>query len=125
NTRINAHIEPKILEFCPEARKPLRLLGLGAKFSEIEKFPERLVAAEPSLLIEDVGLDRRHGELQIDARILTQRGIVNQLTERMHVIGGLRRNDDAEAFRPLAHGRSKRVEQVGIRRLRVLVERPE
>jgi len=66
------------------------LLGLGAKFSEIEKFPERLIAAEPSLLVEDIGIDRRGGELQIDARILAQRRIVNQLTERVHIVGGLR-----------------------------------
>ena len=61
------------MEFCAEARKPLSLFGLGAKFVEIEKLPERLIAGEPNLLVKDVRRDRRRGELQVDARILAQR----------------------------------------------------
>ena len=42
------------------------------------------------MFVEDVRRDRRRGELQIDARVLAERRIVDQLAERVKIIRRLR-----------------------------------
>ena len=74
--------------------EPLCLFRLSAKFVQVEKLSERLIAGKPDLFVKDIGVDRRCSELQIDARILPKRGIVNQLTERVPIVRGLRADDN-------------------------------
>ena len=91
HARVDALIEPQVLKFRAQTRQPFRLFRLRAEFAQIEKLAERLVASKPSLLVENVRIGRCAGELQIDARIFAQRRVIDQLTERVHIIGGLRR----------------------------------
>ena len=77
---VDPHVEPQVLKLGAEIRQPFRLRRLRAKFIEIEKFAQRLIAGEPGLLVEDIGIDRRRGQLQIDAGIDAKRGVVDHLT---------------------------------------------
>ena len=54
---IDPHVQPQVLNLARKARQPLRLFRLRPKFVEIEKFAQRLVAGEPRLFIEDIGVD--------------------------------------------------------------------
>ena len=72
HVRIDAMIEPQILELGAEARQAFCLFRLRTEFAEVEKLAERLVAGKPSFFVEKIGIIRRTGELQIDAWIFAE-----------------------------------------------------
>ena len=92
---IDALIESQVLKLAAKTQQPFGLRRLRAEFIQIEKFAQRFIAVKPRLLVKNIGVDRRGSQLQIHARVFAQRGIVNQLRQRMQIIGRLRRDDDA------------------------------
>ena len=94
--RRDSLIEPQIAECALERWHPSCPLGFGQHVGLIKKFTERWIDRANGFRCKRVGIRGRRAQMHDDGPVSAALRVVDELGQRMTVIGRLRRNDNTE-----------------------------